>query len=68
MSKPEIECTRVRACRWKGFQKDLVSKHNVRDSKINKIVINDMVCPKCGCKTMYDIVQKHTKFDRNSHD
>ena len=55
MDEPTIECTRVKACKWKGNDEDLVSVINKRESAKYKFDISDKVCPKCGCKTMYDI-------------
>jgi len=55
MPKPTIECTRVRACKWKGNNEDLVKVKNMRESLKYKMDISDAVCPRCGCKTMYDI-------------
>ncbi len=55
MSQPEIECTRTRACKWKGNNEDLVEKLNNRETKKYGFEISDMLCPKCGCKTMYDL-------------
>lgn len=54
-TQPEIECTRTRACKWQGTSDDLVRKPNLRASKNHGIKIRDLVCPRCGCKTMYDI-------------
>ncbi|WP_426370023.1 hypothetical protein [Pseudocolwellia sp. HL-MZ7] len=55
MSKPEIECTRVRACKWQGGYSDLTKKLNKKDTKKYGTECNDNVCPKCECKTMYEI-------------
>ena len=55
MKKATIECTRVRACKWKGNQEDLVKVKNMRESQKYKVGIFDNVCPKCGCKTTYDL-------------
>jgi len=55
MNKPTIECTRVRACKWRGVPKDLISVTNKKDSLKHGLDISDAVCPKCGCKTTYDI-------------
>lgn len=53
--KPTIECTRIKACRWQGNNSDLVEKINKRETKKHGIEIIDLKCPKCGCKTTYDI-------------
>ncbi|MDW3682957.1 hypothetical protein RA280_14605 [Cupriavidus sp. CV2] len=43
-----IECTRTRACRWKGMESDLVGvPHKTIKQATQK------VCPKCGCDTYY---------------
>ena len=55
MSKPEIECSRVRACKWKGNWSDLAKKPNVKESEKYGLQIEDNVCPKCGNKTFYKI-------------
>jgi hypothetical protein len=55
MSKPEIECTRVRACKWRGNWSDLVRKPNAKDTKKHGVECSDNVCPKCGCKTFYTL-------------
>jgi len=57
MKIPTIECSRVRACKWKGRPEDLVSVKNKKDSFKHGLVISDLICPKCGCKTTYDIEQ-----------
>lgn len=54
-NKPTIECTRVRACKWKGNNEDLVKVLNKKQSKECGVDIYDCVCPKCGCKTTYNI-------------
>lgn len=55
MKKPEIECTRVRACKWQGQRDDLQPVLNKRETKKYGIEIFDNVCPNCGCKTAYEI-------------
>jgi hypothetical protein len=55
MKDRKIECTRVRACKWKGVQGDLVGVVNKKESKKFSFEVKDMVCPNCGCKTTYDI-------------
>ena len=55
MSEQKIECTRTRACGWKGIDDDLVDKPNEKQTKKYGFGISDRVCPSCGCKTMYDI-------------
>jgi len=57
MSKPTIECTRVRACKWKGSSEELVRKVNEKKTKKYGFEYSDMLCPKCGCNTTYDIKQ-----------
>jgi hypothetical protein len=58
MTNATIECTRIRACKWQGTQKDLVRVKNTKESKKFKLDIYDAVCPKCGCKTTYNIPKK----------
>lgn len=55
MSKPEIECSRVRACKWQGNFSDLTKKPNIKESEKYDLQIEDNVCPNCGCKTFYEI-------------
>lgn len=54
MKELKVECTRVRACKWKGLFSELKEVPNVKDSKEFGIEITDRVCPKCGCKTYYE--------------
>ena len=56
--KPTIECSRVRACKWQGQPEELTKVKNDKESKEYGFDIFDNVCPKCGCKTYYDISQK----------
>lgn len=55
MENLKIKCDRVRACKWQGKESDLVKKLNSRESKKHGILIHDLVCPKCECKTMIEV-------------
>lgn len=55
MEKPTIECTRIRACKWQGRPEQLEKVKNLKESKRLGVAISDCVCPKCGCKTTYNI-------------
>lgn len=43
-----IECSRVRACRWKGMESDL---HEIPHKSIKFAM--QKICPKCGCTSYY---------------
>ena len=55
MRNNKIECSRVRACKWKGTWSDLVTKENKKDSKKLGLQITDDVCPNCGGKSFYEL-------------
>ena len=55
MEDLNIKCDRVRACKWKGLESELVKKFNARETKKDGVETYDLVCPQCGCKTMQEI-------------
>ena len=54
MEDLNIKCNRVRACKWKGLESELVKQFNARETKKDGVETHDLVCPKCGCKTMQE--------------
>ena len=51
---PEIECSKVRKCKWKGDWSDLKKVPSKKYSEC-KIAVMDNVCPNCGNDSFYDI-------------
>jgi len=50
------QCSRKK-CSWFGTDDD---KKKMRNRKLSRggITVNDLVCPKCGCKTFYELSAK----------
>lgn len=54
MSKTDIQCQCTR-CRFKHMESDRVAKPRKDSCAGDVSTIQELVCPKCGCKSFYDL-------------